>query len=262
MLRKMTAMHGWTISGRDDDIGKVHDFYFDDDSWRVRYLIADTGPWIFGRKILLAPEAITEFQWEPGRLVSDLTQRQVKESPDVNVELPVSRQHEISLHNHYAWTYYWMSPMGGMPGAATTTPTASFSGAMAPDVPVASPVKEEVEEAVEQAQNPHLRSVREVSGYQIEATDGAIGQIADFFVDEEDWRIRYVLVDTGNWLSDRQVLISPDWLTDIQWPERTAQVHVTREMVEQSPEYDPVAPVQRTDEARIYRHYGIPAYWL
>lgn len=262
MLRKVRAMEGFQVDGRDDEIGKVHDFYFDDQNWHMRYLVADTGPWIFGRKILLAPEAITDLQWKPGTIAVNLTQSQVKDSPNVDVDLPVSRQQEIALHNHYAWSYYWMTPMGGMPGAATTVPAASVTGAPTSKADVATPVKDEIEAAVEQAQDPHLRSVREVTGYQVEATDGEIGHVADFFVDEEEWQIRYILVDTGNWLPGKRVLISPDWLTDIKWPERRVHVDVTRATVENSPEYDPVDTIDRSHEERIYGHYGFPGYWL
>ena len=117
---------------------------------------------------------------------------------------PVSRQHELELHGYYGWPLYWG---GGMVTAGTL--------GVYPELVVQPELhKEETpargEEAVGQAQDdPHLRSAREVTGYHIQAVDGGIGHVQDFIVDDEDWGIRYMLVDTRNWLPGESVLVSP-----------------------------------------------------
>ncbi|MBK9166200.1 MAG: PRC-barrel domain-containing protein [Bryobacterales bacterium] len=116
-------------------------------------------------------------------------------------------------------------------------------------------------EGVETHGDPHLRSVREVSGYRIRAADGEIGRVADFIVDTDGWAIRYLVVDTRNWLPGRKVLVAPRWVQSIDWGDRLVHVRLHREDIKNSPEFDPNEPVNREYEARLYDYYGRPRYW-
>ena len=109
--------------------------------------------------------------------------------------------------------------------------------------------------------DPHLRSVREVSGYHLAATDGELGHVEDFILDDETWSIRYVVIDTRNWLPGRQVLISPSWVREVDWGLRKVSVDMTKQQVKDSPEYDPKMPINREYEARLYDFYGRTRYW-
>lgn len=258
MLRKLNDLRGFTIAATDGEIGSVDDFYFDDQSWFIRYVIIDTGPWILGKQVLISPVAIETVDWEGGALTVHLTKEQVENSPDISLDQPVSRQSEINLHRHYGWPGYWYAvptmttPMGGM----YTTPVPPKSVATPPG-------KEEPAHAETTEQgDPNLRSVKEVLGYNIQATDDDIGHVEDFFADENEWRIRYLLVNTRNWLPGRNVLVGTDWLERVDWIKRDVFVKVTREQIEKSPEYDPQVPLSRTHEANLYGHYQMPGYWL
>jgi hypothetical protein len=107
-----------------------------------------------------------------------------------------------------------------------------------------------------------LRGVREVTGYHIKANGDGIGHVEDFFIDEGNWQIYYLLVDTGNWLPGRKVLISPDWITDISWSDSQVRINATREQVQNSPEFDPDGGMNRKYESALYKHYGLPPYWV
>jgi PRC-barrel domain len=109
--------------------------------------------------------------------------------------------------------------------------------------------------------DPHLRSSAIVIGYHIAATDGEIGHVEDFLVDEATWAIRYMVVDTRNWWSGTKVLVSPGWVARVDWDASKVEVNMTREQIKNSPEYDPSGPVQRDYEARLHDHYGRPGYW-
>ena len=260
MLRRTQEMEGMKLVGVDESIGKLHDFYFDDDTWIIRYLVAETGPWLFGRKILIAPQAITGQNWEDGEFETELTQEDVNESPDISLNEPVSRQHEIALHDYYSWPYYWTPSLSGLGSAPTAAPMPippTLTG-----VPMDSAVEEEVEAAMENARDPHLRSVREVTGYTVEASDGDAGSVTNFFVDTVDWTIRYLVVDTGRWLPGKKVLVAPAWLERISWPKHTVHFNMTRAKIEQSPEYNPMSVVDRAREEELYAYYGFPGYWL
>jgi len=113
----------------------------------------------------------------------------------------------------------------------------------------------------ERPEDTHLRSAREIMGYHIQATDGEIGHVDDFIVEDDGWRVRYVVVDTRNWLSGRQVLLSPDWVDAVDWNERKVHASLTKNGVKNSPEFDPNAPVNRQYEEMLHDYYGRPKYW-
>ncbi|MBI1294553.1 PRC-barrel domain containing protein [bacterium] len=264
MLRQALKMRGFNVVGQDDKVGTIHDFYFDDDSWTVRYVIVDTGSWLTGRKVLVSPAAIAEIDWQMDQVRSPLTRQQIEESPDIALDQPVSRQHEVMLHDYYAWPYYW-----GAPAGRTGISTAGPLGAAAPMPPVTSATgttdpetPEGIKRAAQNEGDPHLRSMREVHGYTVNATDGDIGKIDDFFFDETEWRIRYLLVDTGPWIFGKEVLISPEWAKNVSWTERDVHVKVTRAQVKESPEYNPQRSMDRDHETMLYAHYGYPGYWV
>lgn len=221
------------IEGADGTVGKVKDLLFDDQTWDVRYLEVDTGRWLPGRRVILAPSIIHTANYEAQRLSSPLMREQVENSPPIESELPVSRQKEIELAQYYAWGAYWANTEA---------------------------VRRESEGP------PHLRSTNHVTGYHIRATDGEIGHVADFIVDDhavelEGWAIRYLVIDTRNWLPGKHVLVPPLWTESIDWDSRRLQVGLTRQMVEQSPAFDPEVPVNRRYEEVFYDYYGRPQYW-
>lgn len=244
MLRSIQNLSGAAISARDGEIGKVHSFFFDDQSWVIRYLVVDTGRWLPGRKVLIAPTALGRPDWQGRIFPVNLTKEQVRNSPDIDTDRPVSRQREAELHKYYDWAPYWGIGYGL-------------------DLPPGQHVEaDRGAVAVESAQgNTHLRSTKEVRGYRIHATDGEIGHVEDFIVGDEEWVIRYLVVDTGHWLSGRKVLISSEWVRDIGWDEREVWVDVAREAIENSPPYNETDPVNRKYETQMYDYYGRPKYW-
>jgi uncharacterized protein YrrD len=250
MLRSEKEMRGYTIRATDGDIGKVHELYFDDLAWIVRYLVVDTGNWLPGRKVLLWPGVLGQPDWGTRSLPVGLTKEQVEHSPDISADAPVSRQMEIDLHTYYGWTPYWRSglPPMGLGAAAAAEMIAR--------------TETETEEGGEQESDPHLRSTREVTGYHIQARDGEIGHVDDLIVEDESWFIRYLVIDTRNWLPGRKVLVAPAWAEQVNWVERMVYLDLSRETVEKSPEFDPSMPVNREYEVRLYDYYGRPKYWV
>jgi len=106
-----------------------------------------------------------------------------------------------------------------------------------------------------------LSSMEDLEHYAIRATDGAIGQVKDFYFDDEAWVIRYLVVDTGTWLSSRKVLISPIAIGEPNWAEKILPVSITKEQVKNSPDIDTDKPVSRQHERRYLGYYGYPYYW-
>ena len=248
MLRSLKALQGYTVVAKDGDIGKVYDFYFHDDTWVIRYLVADTGHWLPGRKVLLTTSALGRPNWAGFTFPVTLTREQVQKSPEIDTDKPVSRQQEAELHNHFGWPVYWMDP--GDEAWPAPPPMTPVSPATKPSEPLS-----------EQHADPHLRSVREVTAYHIQASDGEMGHVEDFIVEDTLWIIRYMVVQAGKWFPAKKVLIAPEWLQKIRHSERKVDVSVTRESILNCPEFNPRAAVNREYEARLYDYYGQPAYW-
>jgi hypothetical protein len=260
-LWRVEDLKGLTVGARDGDIGSVETVYFEDLSWTLRYFVVDTGGWLPGREVLIAPRSIERIDGIGRRLVTNLTKDQVRNSPEIDTRKPVSRQHEIAFYDYYEYPYYWTGPYRW--GLWPDTWAAPLAPPVAPFGPEgrSAAVAEELAARERATADPHLRSAGEVSGYGIEATDGSLGHVEDFLVEEQSWAIRYLIVDPQSWWPGKHVVISPDWITRVDWDESKVHVSVTREAVRNAPEYDPAGPVEREWEARLYGHYGRSGYW-
>ena len=260
MLRNVKDLQGYAIRATDGVIGEVDDFYFDDEDWAIRYLIVDTGTWLSGRKVLISPLAIGHPDWLGQLLPVSLTKVQVEKSPDIDTRKPVSRQQEAEYFGYYGYPYYWegvgvwgldsyLSGMGAYPGGVTTEP------------PFEEDMRTRRAAAKQAPGDCHLRSCRAVIGYQIHATDGDIGRVGDFLVDEHTWKIRFLAVDTSNAWGGHQGLIAPPWIEAVDWSTETVSVDLTRHAIKAAPPYDPVAQFTREQEQALYEHYGRTGYW-
>jgi hypothetical protein len=239
MLRSLKTLQGYNIQAVDGEIGKVNGFFFDESTWTVRYLVADTGGWLFDRLALLSTARLGSPQWEDRVFAVRLTKEQVENSPPILADRPVSRQMEEKLSEFYGWPTYW-----------TGATAAVVSKAVA-----------KMEKKGLVRSDPHLRSTREVIGYDIHAVDGVIGHVEDFIVEDDTWAIRYMVVCTRDLQPGKSVLIAPAWVDKVGWLEQAVHVDLAQEAVRNSPEFDPSAPVNRACELRLYDYYGRPKYW-
>lgn len=246
-LQNVTELKKCKILATDGEIGKVSDFLFDDVSWIIRYLVAGTGSWLNKRKVLIPPSSFGRPDLAEKKFSVVLKQGEVKNSPPLESDKPVSRQYEENLHNYYGWSPYWIGPV--FPGTAGPTITTSREG------------ERNLEGDVARG-DTNLRSADEIIGYHIRAEDGEIGHAEDFLVDDVTWHIRYLVIDTKNWLPGKKVLVSPEWIDAIEWPDKKIRIASAREAVKNSPEYDPSVTVSREYEDRLYEYYEKTRYWL
>ncbi len=254
MLRSGSDLRGLTIRATDGDIGKVDEFLFDDVSWTIRYMVVNTGGWLLKELVLLSPRSIKAVAWDERGVEVNLTRQQVENAPDISADQPVSRQMEEELAKYYDYQPYWYGPgLWGAAGIPFGVGAGYTAAAMAA-------VEREREPQEAPRGDPHLRSTREVKGYRIHASDGEIGHVADFLMDDETWSIRYLVVDTGGWLPGKQVLIAPLWAREVSWDEQAVTVDLTRDQVKEAPEYDPQR-LRREDEQLLHSHYRRTGYW-
>jgi len=254
MLRTAKDLQGYAIQATDGEIGQVDDVYFDDDAWVIRYLVVGTGAWLPGRRVLISPIAIGRPDRNAQLLPVSLTKDQVRNSPDIDTHKPVSRQHETEYFRYYGYPYYWDGAgiwgMGAYPGYLMASEAVQADMNRAP-----------ADAAAREPGDPHLRSSKEVMGYHLQATDGDIGHVEDFLIDDETWTIRYLVVDTSNWWGGKKVLVAPHWIRQVSWSDSKAFLDLTREAVKLAPPYDSAAHLDRQQETSLYEHYGRPGYW-
>jgi hypothetical protein len=240
MLRSAKSLRDYHVRATDGNIGRIKDFLFDSREWVVRYAVVDTGEWLPGRTVLLIPDVLGLPSIEGQILPVHLTREQVRQSPSAETDKPVSRQYEADLFEYYGWSPYWGAGRSGITEHVVRT---------------------DEKTGIAPGGDSNLRSMREVAGYSIRATDGGIGHVEDFIVEDESWLVRYLVVDTRNWLPGKRVIVAPGWVEGIDWRGRTVALELSREEVRHSPPYDPNQPVNRQYEVHLYDYYGRPKYW-
>lgn len=248
MLRSLKEIIGYRLEAKDGWSGKVKDFLFDDLFYSIRYLVADTNRVLPGRKVLISHLLLDRPMWAQQRLGVELTKEQIKNSPDVTEDEPVSTQMQRWAQAHArGWPMIW---------------AASETAALAQTMMPFDELTEEEQKIERPEGDPHLRSIKEVMGYDIMADDGSIGHVEDFIVEADTWILRYMVIDTRNWLpGGKKVLVSPGWIERMIWKDNTVAIGVTRAKVEQAPEFDPGEPVNRAYELKLFDFYGRPVYW-
>ena len=241
------ALASCTLQAPDGRIGGVEQFYFDDQYWLVRYLVVNTGSWLTGRRVLIAPSAILGLSVHDRWLRVGLTREQIRNSPSVDTRKPVSRRYEERYYTYYDWPPYWdtaLVPGVFLPNRTKAAPAIATGALEEPD-----------------PKQTHLRSSSEVKGYRIGAQDGAFGHVEDFLVDTGAWSVRYLEIDTRNGWPGRHVLISPAWIEAVDWVAHSVSVGLKRDVIRSAPEYDSPEMITRAYEVRLYRHYGSRGYW-
>jgi hypothetical protein len=229
MLWDASAINGYAIEASDGLLGTVSDLLFEDVGWAIRWLVVDTGNWLPGRSVLLPLSVLGKPDRTLHHFPVKLTMQQVKDSPDVDTDQPVSRQIEAHVYNYYGWDPYRVSSLSPMSNAIAIPFVAPLH------LPEAKPRDPGNPDAQPNKGDPHLRSIAAVTGYHIHATDGEIGHVEDLLVDDADWSIRCITVDTRNWWPGERVLISPCSVREINWADRLIHLNVNRQKVKDGP---------------------------
>lgn len=190
----LNKFHGLPVHATDGEIGHIDTFLFDDSDWNLRYVVVETGSWLFERKVLVSTASLDRDSLSRGVLNVFLTREQLRHSPDIDTDKPVSRQHEIELQSYYGWPSYW-DEMGVTP---------IFPTGMTP-MPAEG--------------NPHLRDNNELTGYAVLASDGEVGAVEDFVLGADSWHLTSFVVGTGSWFSQKLLYVPLDWVRKASWEE-------------------------------------------
>lgn len=237
MLQNTKELYGNALNATDGDIGHVRDFYFDDQAWVVRYLVADTGTWLADKLVLLSPHSFGQMERAEKILHVNLTRKQIEGSPSTDTHRPVSRQYEEEYYRYYGWSGYWNGE--GIWGASSFPIVTGMPVAMPPLTKETKP-----HHGHNQRDDLHLRSTKSVTGYDIQATDGVIGSVSSFMVDDKSWAVGKLVVETGHWFSGKEILIAPDKIERISYEESKVFVKLT------------MADIKRTGENAVAKAGG------
>lgn len=245
MLIKARTIHGYKLHSIDGEIGSIKECYFDDLHWTIRYLVVETGHWLTGRLVLVSPHSLSLIDPDNEVINVALTRKQIEDSPPFDSEKPVSRQYEDEFYHYYGLPMYWNGP---------------YMWGPYPFIPKEM-LKTEKPDKIEKTWESNLRSTYHVRGYFIRANDGEIGHVDDFVIDEETWAVRYLIIDTRNWIPGKKVLLSPKWIDHISWLESKVFVKLDKSVIKQSPEYTEDTMITRDYEAGLHLHYNKKGYW-
>jgi hypothetical protein len=239
MLRQSSELTGYEIHATDGTIGSVVDFLVDDQHWNLRWAVVDTGEWLTGRQVLLPLSVLEPPDSALLQIPVDLTREQVRNSPQIDTDEPVSRRRETEIYDYYGWIPYWypaINPIVGAPPSEASPPSPDDFGR-------------------NQGGDPHLRSIGELIHYYVQAQDGDIGHVEDFLVDVDHWNVRYLVLDTANWWSGRMLIVPTRWIDAVDFDDEAIRLERTRQQIETSPEYRPSQVMERDCEDRLHRHF-------
>ncbi|HVC00694.1 MAG TPA: PRC-barrel domain-containing protein [Steroidobacteraceae bacterium] len=266
MFRSLSDLETCSIGATDGEIGRVKDCYFDDESWVLRYFVVETGVWLANRRVLISPIAVGKPDWSAKSLPVAITKKQVADSPGIDTDRPVSRQHEMSYLGYYGYPYYWggagLWGGGAFPGMLLSgVGYGGTDGAYRQDQARGARADAEADAERHSHDDHHLRSGKAVVGYRMHASDGDLGHVRELLIDEDSWAIRYMIADTSNWWMGHRVLISPQWIESVSWAQEQVVVNLTRAAVKSAPPYLVDRPVDRAQEMAVFGHHRRKGYW-
>jgi hypothetical protein len=248
MLRSARGLLEYKVTATDGDAGKATDMLFEDRDWYVVYLVVTGESWLSNRRALVPRRVAGEPDWQARRFPVRLTRRQIDDCPPVDADPPVSIQQEQDV-----LAYYNLQP-GWIRGPV--------SGFGLPEMVVPSDIADQ--EAIEeqrQERDSHLRSMQEIIGYQVEASDGDMGHVKDVLIDEGQFVVRYLVVDTEDYLDGRLFLLAVPWVKELSWENEAVRTEFSAEQIRRSPQWDGRSPISRPYEEALHTYYGRPRYW-
>lgn len=249
MLWKVNDLKSFSLRATDGVIGEVEEMFVSDDAWVVRYVIVRTGGWLDREHVLISPLALDVPNGPARTIPVSLSQEQVRNAPTADSKRTVSRENEVKYHDYYGWPYYWVG--GPMWGPFMTPGELARAEVKRADKGDGSPRREPRAPS-------RLRSTEEVRGYGFEGADGDLGHIDDFVVDDEDWSVRYLVIDTRNWWpGGKKVLLPTALVHEISWDAQKVTSNVSRETVKSAPEYEESLPIPVAFQRLLAQHYGL-----
>jgi uncharacterized protein YrrD len=244
MKRSLKELKGYSLQAIDGEKGKIKNFLFDEDTWTVRYFEVDIGNFLRDKRVLIPKEFVGEPQRENKHFPIQLTVEMIKNAPDLDFDLPISRKYEEELISHYEIKPYWPSSIAAYGGRVSM---------LNPETRFMPPKNVSDKEQV----NTSLRSFNEVKGYYINSIDERFGHIDDIIIEDEDWQIYFVILETKNIIPwSKKVLLPIEIISEISFIDKEAIINLPKESIKKAPEYNPAMAINSEYEQVLYDFYG------
>ncbi|MHB9154708.1 MAG: PRC-barrel domain-containing protein [Endomicrobiales bacterium] len=243
MLRKARDLREYVLHTREGPVGKTEEFYFDEETWTVRYLAVGAADWLPGHRVLISPVMVGKISDDARTAAVDATLARIRNSPGISMGMPVTREFEAEYYRYYGWPAYWRGNdrWGCRPFPMDSVPPEMLEGKASP--------------ARSGGNDRCLRNTRQLEGCNVQSIDGEIGRVDDFIINDETWAIRYLVAHTGSWWPGREALVSPHWIVHIDWSAGMITLDVPKETIKQAPAYNSSSVISREYELRLFRHY-------
>lgn len=240
MFIKTSDLLNYHILATDKELGKIKDLYIDETHWAIRYAVVDTRKWLPGKKVLIAASALDTVDIKNDVLKVSISSEKVKDCPAISDAEPVSRQYEKSLHAHYMWAPYWTNLAGPAPAPVPTNTEA-------PPPP----------QEMDYEKDNTLRSTAAINEYRVQSGTDTIGYVADFIIDDRNWYMDYAVIETGDWLDGRRVLLDRSLIQRADWKAQSIYVTVSREKIAEAPQFKEHQPLTQSYIELLENHYNI-----
>ncbi len=225
MVIPFKDLRGCSIAASDGNIGSAIELLFNDETWSVRYLVVDTGSWLAGGLVLLGRNELGRADPESGTIAVAVSKKELLRAPGIQTVTPVSIQlRKLERERRQALTAP-ATPPAGRGAPASTSPSANLR----------------------QRSDPHLRSSAAIAGtYTFRTHDGEIGTVEDFVLDDEEWRIRYLVARVGLVLFGKKVLVPSDLVRSISAQCKEIGIDLTCSMLKHAHRFRPGEPIPRS----------------
>lgn len=284
MLRHASELYGFSARCTDGDIGTIGDIYFDEEEWQVRYFAVQIEEPIETRTALVSIASVGEPDWNKGVVPIDLEKQKVYNSPETDVDLPVTREYEMALHRYYEWPVYWgqVSFLDTPRTKRMADPSIPFEDGITPgederEAPDAynydegdyeasqalasgEPDDDELrqlefaEPAEERTYSQFIHSSRRMRDYTILTTDEKEVTCDDVLIDPADWTVRYLVVRPRLSATDRHVLLPIQQIRDIRGATSEIFIGLSNDDLQDSPEYRAKSKAEDY-ERKLYAFY-------
>jgi uncharacterized protein YrrD len=253
---KFKDIKGFEVTCTNESVGKIKDVSFDELSNSVRYLVIDTSSWLPGKKVLVKPDAVSRVDMSDEQVQLKLSKSKFEESPSLESDLPVSRQHEEALHTYHGMAPYWSANLH-LGGSWFPYPAYPISSSNLSILGRNYPVEwQELQERRRERFDNHLRSCDEVCGYKIASRDDEeFGEVSDMIIDVNIWQVVDLVLSSRKWLpGGKTFACSPMFVDAIDENKEVLNVDLKKQTLLDSPEFD----FSRYDESshqQMVEHY-------
>ncbi len=237
MFISIKSIGAYSVHCTDGELGVLEAFHFDDRTWSIRYLVININSLLNPKRVLLLPTAAYELSWSDHSIKVNLNKKQVMNATPYSADLPVSVQHELLDRKNFH-TLYLSDP---------------WSGSV---LPMWFPNTDKAGELVEVIGDEDLRCTSMTIGYKVMASDKQAGKVVDMILDDHEWKIKYLVVDTNGFLPLGDVLLSVKHVDGFVTDDEIISIDISSDELKHCPKYDSNAPVNRDYVMKYYDYEG------